>query len=111
MVTATGEGGAWVWATYTYNETFPGLQRQWATYSALDLSAPKAYELRKLYSTLQRTRPSWTLRPRQSMLWSTDDGQLFFNASLGGLANAFLNWSGGQWRVQMTWAAMTNSTW
>jgi len=23
MVTATGEGGAWVWATYNYNETFP----------------------------------------------------------------------------------------
>jgi len=29
MVTATGEGGIWVWATYTYSETFPGLQRQW----------------------------------------------------------------------------------
>jgi hypothetical protein len=99
MVTATGEGGIWVWATYTYNETFPGLQRQWVAYSPVDLTAPKAYELRKLYSTLQQTHTSWTLRPRQSMIWSTDDGQLFFNASLGGLANAFLNWKDGQWRV------------
>ena len=99
MVTATGEGGAWVWATYSYNETFPGLQRQWAMYSIVDLSAPKAYELLKLYSTLHKTRPSWTLRARQSMLWSTDDGQLFFNASLGGLANALLNWNGGEWRA------------
>src|SRR5260370_34746529 len=99
MVTATGEGGAWVWATYNYNETFPGLQRQWAMYSTVDLSAPKAYQLRKLYSTLHKTRPSWTLRARQSMLWSSDDGQLFFNASLGGLANAFLHWNGGAGRV------------
>ncbi|MEO7652694.1 MAG: Ig-like domain-containing protein [Bryobacteraceae bacterium] len=98
-VTATGEGGVWVWATYTYNETFPGLQRQWVAYSSLTLSVPKMYELRKLYSTLGQTGNSWTLRPRQSMIWSTDDGQLFFNASLCGLANAFLNWKDGEWRV------------
>jgi hypothetical protein len=33
------------------------------------------------------------------MIYSTDDGQLFFNASLGGLANAIVGWKDGQWRV------------
>jgi hypothetical protein len=99
MVTATGEGGLWVWATYTYNEVFPGLQRQWVAYARVTVSVPKSYELRKLYSVLHQTRSSWALRPRQSMLWSTDDGQLFFNASLGGLANALLNWKDGEWRT------------
>ena len=99
MVTATGEGGVWVWATYTYNEVFPGLQRQWVTWAPIKISVPKFYELRKLYSAMHSTRASWPLRPRQSMIWSTDDGQLFFNASLGGLANALLNYKDGQWRV------------
>ena len=99
MVRATGEGGAFVFATYTYNEIFPGLQRQWISYAPVSFSVPKAYQLRKVFSTLQQTRKSWTLRARQSMLWSTDSGELFFNASLGGLANALLNWDHGAWRV------------
>ena len=57
------------------------------------------HELRKLYSALYQRRNNWTLRARQSMLWNTDDGDLFFNASLGGRANAFMNWRDGQWRV------------
>ena len=99
MVRSTGEGGAFVFATYTYNETFPGLQRQWIAYAPVAFTVPKSYELRKLHSTLQQTRKTWPMRPRQSMLWSTDDGQLFINASLGGLANALLNWENGRWRV------------
>jgi hypothetical protein len=99
MVTATGEGAAWVWATYTYNETFPGLQRQWVAYAPIVISVPRTYQLRKLYSTLGQMRRSWILRPRQSMIYSTEDGQLFFNASLGGLANALMGWKDGQWRV------------
>ncbi len=98
-VTATGEGGALVVATYNYNETFPGLQRQWLTVAPVTLSVPKAYELRKLYSTLKQTRQNWTLRLRQSMLWSTDDGQLFFNASLSGMENALVNWDRSTFRV------------
>src|SRR6202035_1581319 len=34
-----------------------------------------------------------------SMIWSTDDGQLFFNASLSGLANGLLNWNNGAFQV------------
>src|SRR5262249_30807065 len=99
MVTTTGEGGMWVWATYNYNESFPGLQRQWVSYSPIQISVPRAYELHKLYSTLGQMRQSWTLRPRQSMIYSTDEGQLFFNASLGGLANGLVGWKDGQWRL------------
>jgi hypothetical protein len=98
-VTAVGEGGAFVFATYTYNETFPGLQRQWIAYAPIQLAVPKSYKLRRIYSTLGQMRKTWLLRPRQSMLWSTDSGDLFFNASLGGLANALLNWENGAWRV------------
>ncbi len=99
MVKSVGEGGAFVFATYNYNETFPGLQQRWIAYSTVQFSVPKAYELRKLYSTLHQTRRTWTLRPRQSMLWTTDAGDLFLNASLGGIANALLNWDNGAWRV------------
>ncbi|MFN7920074.1 MAG: Ig-like domain-containing protein [Bryobacteraceae bacterium] len=99
MVTTTGEGGMWAWATYNYNESFPGLQRQWVAYADIQISVPKTYELRRLYRQNHQTRPSWPLRARQSMIWSSDDGNLFFNASLGGLANAFLNWNNGEWRV------------
>src|SRR5262249_29464111 len=84
-VTATAEGGAFVFATDTYNETFPGLQGQWIAYAPIQLAVPKSYRLRRVYSTLSQTRKMWPLRPRQSMLWSTDGGDLFFNASLGGL--------------------------
>jgi hypothetical protein len=98
-VTATGEGGALVFATYNYNETFPGLQQRWIAYSPVSFTVPRSYELRRLYGTLHQTRQTWPLRPRQSMLWTTDNGDLFLNASLGGLANALLNWDNGQWRV------------
>ncbi len=98
-LTVTGEGGVWVWATYNYNETFPGLQQRWVAYASVVASAPKTYTLKKLYSTLSQTRTSWKLRPKQSMIWSTDDGQLFFNASLDGLANGLLNWDNGKFSL------------
>ncbi len=96
---ATGEGGIWVWATYNYNETFPGLQQRWVAYANVYAQAPPAYSVKKLYSTMSQTRSSWKLRPKQSMIYSTDDGQLFFNASFDGLANALVNWNNGAWQV------------
>jgi hypothetical protein len=98
-LTTTAEGGAFVWATYTYNESMPGLQRQWVGYSTVRITVPKSYQLKRLYSALHQPRSNWKLRPRQSMVWSTDDGQLYFNASLDGLANALLNWDHGKWKV------------
>jgi hypothetical protein len=37
MVSATGEGGAFVFATY-HNETFPGLQQRWVAYAPVGSS-------------------------------------------------------------------------
>ncbi len=99
MVRTTGEGGIWVWATYNYNESFPGLQRQWVAYSPVEVSTAKKYEMRRLFSTARSVRPAWNLRAKPTMLWSTDDGSLLFNASLGGLANALLAWKEGRWKV------------
>jgi hypothetical protein len=98
-LTATGEGGIWVWATYFYNESFPGLQQRWATYSSVSALVPKTYDVHRIYSTLGQTRSNWTLRAKQSMIWSTDDGQLYFNASLSGLANGLVNWNNGAFKV------------
>ncbi len=98
-VTPTGEGSAWVWANYTYNETFPGLQQRWVAYTPVTINAPKFYNVSRVFSTLSKTRSTWTLRPKQSMLWPTDDGGLTFNASLSGLGNALVNWNGGVWKV------------
>ena len=99
MLTVTGEGGVWVWATYNYNENFPGLQTRWVAYVPISLNVPRTYELKKLFSSLGQTRTSWKLRPKQTMVYSTDDGALYFNASLSGLANALVSWSGGRMRV------------
>ena len=99
MLTATGEGRLWVWATYNYNETFPGLQQRWVAYSPVKVSVPQSYELRKLFSSMEQMRSNWTLRPRQSMIWSTDDGQLFFNASLSGLSNGLITWNNNTWKM------------
>jgi hypothetical protein len=92
MFRATGEGGIWVWAVYNYNEAFPGQQRQWVAYANVKATVPRMYELRRLHSTMRQQRRVWPLRARQSMLWSSDDGSLYFNASLGGLANGLLHW-------------------
>jgi hypothetical protein len=97
--TAKGEGGVWVWATYNYNENFSGLQTRWVAYSAVNVNAPRTYEVKKLFSTLGQTRTSWKLRPKQTMIYSTDDGGLYFNASLSGLANALVGWNGGRLSV------------
>lgn len=94
-LTVTGEGGLWAWATYFYNESFPGLQQRWAAFSWVSAVVPKTYDVHRIFSTLGQPRTKWTLRPKQSMLWSTDDGGLFFNASLSGLANGLVNWNNG----------------
>ena len=99
QVTAVAEGSAWAWANYNYNEVFPGLQQRWVAFTPVTINAPKLYNVSRVFSTLGKTRSTWTLRPKQSMLWPTDDGGLTFNASLSGLGNALVNWNGGIWKV------------
>ena len=96
MLRGVFEGGITVRATYTYNRTVFGMQRQWLVSAPVDVAVPRAYELTKLETPRQR---GLELRARNSMLWGTDDGQLYFNASLGGLANGLLNWNYDNWSL------------
>ncbi len=98
MVTARSEGGAMVRAIYTYNENITGMQRQWITSAPIDVAMPRTYELTKL-NTREKMQRSFELRARPSMLWGTDDGQLFFNATLDGLSNGLLHWNYGDWKM------------
>ena len=101
-ITSTGmlrgvfEGGITVRATYTYNRTVFGMQRQWLVSSPVDIAVPRAYELTRMKTPPQQ---GLELRARNSMLWGTNDGQLYFNASLGGLANGLLNWNYDNWKL------------
>lgn len=99
MVTARSEGGAMVRAIYTYNENVTGMQRQWIVSAPIDVSMPRTYELTKILNTREKIQRSFELRARPSMLWGTDDGQLFFNATLDGLSNGLVHWNYGDWKM------------
>lgn len=88
LVRGVYEGGITVRATYTYNSTIVGMQRQWFVAAPVNVRVPRGYELVKLGR--DRVRQNYELRARPSMLWGNDNGDLYFNASLGGLANGLL---------------------
>jgi hypothetical protein len=99
MVTARAEGGAVVRATYSYNETVTGMQRQWIVTAPIEVSMPRTYELIRVLNTHDKIQQSFELRARPSMLWGTDDGQLFFNATLDGMSNGLVHWNYGEWKM------------
>lgn len=99
MMTARAEGANFVFATFTYGDVQTGLQRQWVASARIDTTTPTPYKLKRLYHNLNSMRTKHTLRARQSMLWANDDGEIFFNASLGGLAQALLRYKDGEFRV------------
>lgn len=86
-LTGVTEGGAVVQATYTYGDLQPGLQRQLILTAPVQVSVPRSYELRRLFHRGQSRKKGFELRAKPTMLWSSDDGFLYFNASLSGLAN------------------------
>ena len=102
LVTGAAEGGAIVRATYTYNESPVGMQRQWMINVPVEVTVPRKYELRRVYNNLQQMRSSFELRARPSMLWSAENGELYFNASLDGVTTSLLNWNYGEWRSVTT---------
>jgi hypothetical protein len=97
MLTATGEGRLLVRAMYSWNETVVGQQRSLAVFSPITVSAPKTYQLRRLFHTGLQWKSNFELRARPSMIWSTDDGELYFNASLSGISNGLVCWKDGLW--------------
>jgi len=98
LVRGVYEGGITVRATYTYNRTVFGMQRQWLMSAPVNVAVPRAFELTKMGG--QRMQRGFELRARPSMVWGNEDGSdLFFNASLGGLANGLVNLSGEGMRL------------
>ena len=99
LMSAVAEGANLVVATYNYGDLQTGLQRQWLAIARVNTNVRQTYELKRLYHNVNQQRTQFELRARQSMLWATDSGDLFFNASLDGLAGGLLNWRDGQWKM------------
>lgn len=99
VMSAIAEGANMVLATYTYNDVQTGLQRQWQVAARVTTNVPRTYQLRRLFHNMNQQRREFELRARPSMLWATDDGDVYFNGSLGGLASGLLNWRNGQWSL------------
>lgn len=102
LMSAIAEGSNFVWATFNYSDVQTGLQRQWVAYSRIDTTVASTYTLRRLYNNVAQQHTHFDLRARQSMLWSTNDGDLFFNASLDGLSGGLMRYRDGQFRLVST---------
>jgi hypothetical protein len=99
LMTAIAEGSNFVWATFTYGDVQTGLQRQWVAFARVETSVPRTYTLRRLYNNLLQMRSKFEFRPRQSMLWATDNNELYFNASLDGVAGGLMQFKDGQFKL------------
>lgn len=99
VMTANAEGSNFVWATFNYGDVQTGLQRQWVAFARIDTTVPKTYTIRRLFNNMQQQKSKYELRARQSMLWATDSGDLFFNASLDGMAGGLMNYRDGQLKL------------
>lgn len=99
LMSAVAEGSNFVFATFNYGDVQTGLQRQWVAYARIDTTVPKTYTLRRLYNNIQQQPSKFELRARQSMLWATDSGELFFNASLNGMAGGLMSFKDGNFKL------------
>lgn len=102
VMSAIAEGANFVWATFNYSDVQTGLQRQWVAYSRIETTVPTTYKLRRLYNNVAQQPTHFELRARQSMLWSTNEGDLYFNASLDGLAGGLMRFRDGQFQLVST---------
>jgi hypothetical protein len=91
LLSGVSEGGAMAVGTYNYGDVQTGLQRQWVVTAPVTVEVPKSYQLRRIYSRDRDLKDSFEVRAKPTMLWPADDGTLFFNASLGGVANGLVN--------------------
>jgi hypothetical protein len=99
LMSAIAEGANFVFATFNYGDVQTGLQRQWITTARVETTVRTPYRLKRLFHNTMQMRTSFDLRARLSMLWSTDDGDLYFNASLDGLTGGLMNYRNGQFRL------------
>ena len=94
MLTGAFEGSAFVRALYTYTSPTGGVEAgmdpRIPLYAPFVVSAPRPFTLKRLFNATQQPRQNPTLQPRPSLLWTTPDGRLLFNASLDGLGTALV---------------------
>ncbi len=102
LMTARAEGANFVQATFNYGDVQTGLQRQWIAVARVETNTPTPYRVRRLYHNLNSMRSNYQLRARQSMLWLSDEGDLYFNASLSGLAQALVHYRDGNFKAVAT---------
>ena len=82
VMSAIAEGSNMVLATFTYGDVQTGLQRQWQVTARVTTNAPRTYRVRRLFHNMNQQPGEFELRARPSMVWATDDGEVFVNASL-----------------------------
>src|SRR5262249_12591499 len=101
MLTASYEGSAYVRALYTYTSPTTveaGMDSRIPLYAPFKVTAPRPFQLKRIFNATRQTRQNPTLRARPTLLWETPDGKLLFNASLDGLGTALLAYDGSSFR-------------
>jgi hypothetical protein len=97
MLTGMFEGTANVRALYTYTSptggVTAGMETRIPIYAPFVASAPRPFQVQRLFNATEQQRQAPVLRPRPSLLWTAPDGRLLFNASLDGLGAALLSWN------------------
>jgi hypothetical protein len=99
VMSAIAEGANMVLATFTYGDVQTGLQRQWQVTARVTTNCSAHVPGAAALHNMNQQPGEFELRARPSMVWATDDGEVFVNASLGGLTGALLNWREGEWSV------------
>jgi hypothetical protein len=99
LMSAIAEGSNFVFATFNYGDVQTGLQRQWISTARVETTVRTPYRLKRLFHNTMQMRTSFDLRARLSMLWVTDQGDLFFNASLDGMGGGLMNYRDGEFRL------------
>src|SRR5262249_3700438 len=102
MLTAGYEGSAYVRALYTYTSPTAveaGMDSRIPMYAPFLVSAPRPWQVKRLFNATRQMRQNPQLRARPSLMWQTPDGKLLFNACLDGLGTALLSYDGASFQA------------
>lgn len=108
MFTAVAEGTGYVRAMYNYSTYQPnggysaGLLQRIPIYASFSSSAPRPYQLKRLYNAGRQLRQNPKLTPHPSPLWQAPDGRILFNAVTDGVGIALLAWNGTSFAPVLT---------
>ncbi len=114
MLTGAAEGSAYVRALYSYSQPpnaslGAGMELRIPIYAPFTVSAPRPYNLQRLFNAGQQLRQNARLTPRTSLLWATPDGRILFNAALDGVGSALLSYDGSSFQTVVAAGTPSNS--